>query len=174
MKAPVRGFTMVELMVALTVAGLLVLSASALHRSVTAVPERFSADRSAWDRHANMGRLLRSALGSAAPGDGPSRPFTGLPASVTFPVRAIGPAGWFGDAEGAIVRQGDRIFVTLGAAGGLIMPCVERFSLAYLTPAREWKPAYASLLLPPLAVRAVWTSCNRVSDTLLARLGARG
>ena len=89
-----RGFTLLEVVVALAITGIVVLGARAVmarlgddaaHLAVTAADD---------DRAANADRLVRELLGRAeAPGTGGPR-FAGDGQSVRFATRCDVPAGW--------------------------------------------------------------------------------
>src|SRR5437867_11053473 len=89
-----RGFTLVELLLALALGGLVVLMAQRVSAGVTDGARRLSETQEALDRRANARRLLVALVGSLDIGMSQSAGFDGRPNQVTFSTWAVTPEGW--------------------------------------------------------------------------------
>jgi len=88
------GFTLLEVVVALAVTGVVILGARAVLAQLGDDAARMTATAAADDREANAGQLVRDLLGRAeAPGQGGPR-FVGDARAVRFDTRCDVPAGW--------------------------------------------------------------------------------
>ncbi len=172
-----RGFTLIEVMVALALAAVAALAA---HRLVTGVLDgvrRVDGARSSLDREANARRLLSAVVGSITVGDARRDAFHGGRSQLTFTT-------WHADVRGRAVRRRVSVAVEDGAltARGVgaepvrLRDGVSDLALDYLLElgeaerfVREWY----SDASPPLAVRFRVSGAGG-RDTLLVLVGERG
>lgn len=89
-----RGFTLIEVMLALTLGALLVLLAHRVFTSVADGATRLTEARAALDREQNERRWLEVAFGSLDVGGG-SGGFAGAPDRAEFASWQLTPEGWF-------------------------------------------------------------------------------
>lgn len=97
MRRPDRGragFTLLEVVVALAITGMVVLGANAVLARLGDDAHHLAATAADDDREANADRLLRDLLGRAEPPMGRGGRFTGEPRAVRFGTRCDVPAGW--------------------------------------------------------------------------------
>lgn len=188
-----RGFTLVEVMVALAIGALVVLLA---HRTFAVASElrgRVTERREAHDRAMNARRLLAQAFGSLEVSTVRNTGFRGMEDEVAFTT-------WLRDEIGAPVRkqvtlrmdaaadrETDRRLIAVVAPGPgaassapdtlVLVPSASALALDYLLDfgadaawVREWhSPASA-----PLAVRLRIAREGEAVDTLLLVIGPRG
>ena len=169
------GFTLIEVIVALTLAGFVVLATHRLLAGVVDGAERLSVARRALDREANARGLL-AALVSSADVD-QRNPFQGQPHQLAFTT-------WCADSLGRAVRRRVQVRLEAGALQlhGLyaepvrLADSVTTVALEYLLQlgaderfVREWYSGASA----PAAVRLRLTQ-GATTDTLLLVLGWRG
>lgn len=171
----VGGFTLLEVMVALALAGVVLLGARALLEQVGAGSEAIAAGAVEADRDANAERTLRDLLSrvEVRPSGGP---FAGDARGARFTTWCDVPAGWQERcvASLGLVKAGDDNVLAVEARGALL-PVRRGFAageLLYLTSADRggsWVRDWNSGVEPPLAVGVVMDA-----DTLILRIGERG
>src|SRR5437899_9812466 len=105
-----RGFTLIEVIVALTISALVVLVAHQLFAAVAARGRALTAARAALDRAANARRWLAATLLSLDVGTEGASGFEGRPNRTAFSAWLLTPDGWF-----------ERRQVTLGADRGRLV-----------------------------------------------------
>lgn len=170
---PERGFTLIELMVALTVGALLVLMA---HRAFGAATDlRFALDRyrTAHDERMEARRHLVSLLGSVDVTSPAATGFRGTPARMAFTSCEHGApraVALFVSGEWLLALAGSdttRLWRTTGIAA--------EYLLAYGATA-AWVQEWQSPASAPLAVRLriERADSSGVVDTLLLAIGPRG
>lgn len=171
-----RGFTVLELTVALAVAGIVMFTAWSMVDQVARASAGIASYSNQSDREANADRLLRSLLSQIiAPADSLSV-FAGAPDVMRFVTRCEQPGGWQEACEAGLALTHmdgqlklhavfpDRI-VELHAYSG-------RASFRYLeSPAHggRWLPSWKSALSIPWAIGVVTDR-----DTAIVRIGERG
>jgi len=195
-----RGFTLIELMVALVLGGLVVLLAHRTFGVATELGGRVAARRQAHDRATNARRFLAAAFGSLEVGTVRNTGFRGLEDEVSF-------ATWLVDESGAPVRrqmtvrldrnaggatpvaaseaETARLLAIVGPVEGgnaprdtlVLAPEVTGLALDYLLDfgadaawVREWRSPVSA----PLAVRLRVGGASGAVDTLLCVIGPRG
>jgi prepilin-type N-terminal cleavage/methylation domain-containing protein len=89
-----RGFTLIELMVAIMLTGIVLLGARALWESLAVSVDRLQSQATADVRDMNGERLLRSLLGRLEVGTDQSSEFAGDEQHTTFTTWCDMPAGW--------------------------------------------------------------------------------
>jgi prepilin-type N-terminal cleavage/methylation domain-containing protein len=171
-----RGFTLIELMVALAVGSLVVVAA---HRIVTGVIDgvhQLEGAREWLDREANARRLLAALAGSIEVGGGGSG-FAGAPDRMAF-------TAWCSDSLGHHVRRRIAISVQAGALSleGLwpdpvrLLDDVRDLALDYLPDLgaeQRFVRVWESDASAPAAIR-LRLDRGTASDTLLLLVGPRG
>jgi prepilin-type N-terminal cleavage/methylation domain-containing protein len=181
------GFTLIEVIVALTVGATVVLLGHRLFAGVTDGARRMDVARIALDREANARRWLVEAFSSLDVGNGAG--FNGHADRVQF-------AAWLQTSEGWLLRRpidltvrDRRLVAQLDSGQSLVLvDSVRRLELDYLLEVgaetgdpsampgerasfvREW----ISPVSAPLAVRLRLTRMAGGADTLLLMIGPRG
>ena len=174
-----RGFTLVEVMVALAVIGVALAGARAMLGQIADDADRIGAAAEQADREANAEALLRAIAGqvevSAAPGR--EMRFAGQPQGARFHSWCQVPDGWLERCEaslGFIQVDGERVLAMRLSTGELV-PLRRGFvqgELLYLRAAGnggDWVRAWGESITPPLALGLVVDG-----DTLILRIGERG
>jgi len=168
-----RGFTLVELIVALTIGTLVVLM---VHRIVGQIVDQANAVIESRERldHEMNGRRMVSALIENTDMTAEEGEFIGYPHRVSF-------VSWFLDERGRWRR--DRITIAAGFDSTLlvmgladepyaVLPGVRWLSVEYLREG-TWLPEWISKAHPPSAVR-IRIGRSLSIDTLLSVVGWRG
>ncbi len=172
------GFTLVEVLVALTVGTLAVLIA---HQLFTAVADRgrtLTTARAALDRAANARRWLAGAFLSLDVGTEGASGFDGRPHQAAFSTWLLAPDGWFERRRVTLGPEGGRLqaAVTPGTAIAL-RDGVRDVEFDYLLePGAEshWVREWVSPVSAPVAVRMRVTGEGNEVDTLLFLIKERG
>src|SRR5437660_8402986 len=101
------GFTLLEVLVALTLSGIVVLLAHAVFTAVTDAGRQVQAARTALDRESNARRWMQAAFLSLDVGsDSMAGPFEGRPDRVTFGTWLQTPRGWLERSRIKLGRDG--------------------------------------------------------------------
>jgi len=177
-----RGFTLIEVVVGLTIAGVALLIGGSLFREAA---DRGRALTDAATVRARRGRAvqwLRSTVGSLQVGLARDDTFDGFVDRVEFTSRLETGAGWFegrrialSDSAGSLVAS-----VTPGLSF-VLLDGVARVECHYLLTAgerSEWLRGWRSPATAPIALRLVlWQtrkgSAGPKADTLVFRIGSR-
>ncbi|HWZ28405.1 MAG TPA: prepilin-type N-terminal cleavage/methylation domain-containing protein [Gemmatimonadales bacterium] len=174
-----RGFTLIEVMIALTLSALVVLLAHEIFSGVVDGVARLDTARAALDRSANARRWLIEAFGSLQTGVDSAGSFEGHPDQVGFASwQRVAPSGL--QRERILLHQAGKTLVAQRGAEVLVLKdSVARVAFDYLlepgantTWAREW----LSPVSAPLAVRirVAYLGLPVRADTLLVLIGWRG
>jgi prepilin-type N-terminal cleavage/methylation domain-containing protein len=176
------GFTLVELLVALAVGGLVIVTAHALLSTTVNTAKRRAAIGESLERRTNGIRWLRAAFRSIeVRSDSVEMGFDGASDRVSFASWLQVPDGWYERERVTIGLNAGRLVATInGQEPILLADSVIRLRFDYLLERgadapwlTEWhSPAYA-----PLAVRIRLTRKgvpNSITDTLLLLIGVRG
>lgn len=176
-----RGFTLPEVMVALAVAGLVLLGARATVDAVQGLAARSAEAARASDRALNGERALRRLVEGITTGDDEGTHFEGGALAARFRSRCPVPAGW---TEPCVVRlmvePRDSTLALVarvsGPSGGeaplVLLTARERLTLGYLHDASaggEWFTAWGRSIVAPVAV-----GVRRDDELLILPIGARG
>lgn len=171
------GFTLIEVMVALAISGIVLLGARALLTQLADHTDRIVQAASEADREANADRLLRALVGRIDASTGEARTFSGDERAARFTTWCDVPAGWqeqcgvrleiipiensqaltvhFSGGEAIVLRKGFRLgalrYLSNPGGGGIWL--------------RSWKSTIAT----PLALGIFLDS-----DTMIVRIGERG
>jgi prepilin-type N-terminal cleavage/methylation domain-containing protein len=172
------GFTLIELIVAITLSGIVLLGARALWESLAGSVDRLRVEAAADARAANGERLLRSLLGRLEVGTDQSHEFAGDPQYATFTTWCDVSSGWqercdavlaiepdSGGTERLVVRfsTGDVIALERGFSTGV---------LRYLNDPSSggvWFRIWGHGITAPLAIGVITDR-----DTAIVRIGERG
>jgi prepilin-type N-terminal cleavage/methylation domain-containing protein len=174
-----RGFTLIEVMMALTLSALVILLAHQIFSGVVGGVARLDTARAALDRRANSRRWLVAAFGSLQAGVDSAGPFEGHPDQVGFASwQVVTPSGL--RRERILLHQAGNTLVAQDADGVLVLAdSVSRVAFDYLlepgantTWAREWlSPVSAPLAL---RIRVAYLGVPARVDTALVLIGGRG
>lgn len=174
-----RGFTLIEVMVALTLSAMVVLLAHQIFSGVVDGVRRLDAARAGLDRRSNARRWLVEAFGSLQTGGDSAGSFDGRPDQVGFTAwLRVAPSGL--RRERIVLGQRGTTLVASEPGGMLALAdSVAQVGVDYLlepgantTWAREW----LSPVSAPLAVRLriTYLGVPPRADTLLLVIGGRG
>jgi prepilin-type N-terminal cleavage/methylation domain-containing protein len=171
----VGGFSLIELMVAFAIAGILLLSARAIIEEVADSADRLTSSADEADYYANAERVLRDLAGRIQSATIRSHAVAGDAATVWLATACDMPGGWLEECEVGlgIVTIDDEIALALTLPGDTIM--IRRgFTtgrLLYLADANagKWIAVWNSEITTPLAIGVVVDT-----DTLILRIGERG
>lgn len=188
-----RGFTLIEVLVALTVSGIVVLLAHAVFTAVTDAGRQVHAARLALDREANARRWLHAAFSSLDVGsDSAASPFEGRPDRIAFGAWLETAGGWFERRRLELRLNDGELVARLGSGEWGVVPdgsqlmltdSVSEVEFDYLLEPGEntkWVREWISPVSAPLAVRVRVSrgrgkgEGERVVDTLLLIVGPRG
>jgi prepilin-type N-terminal cleavage/methylation domain-containing protein len=175
-----RGFTLLEVMVALVIAGTVVLVAERVFATAVDTSRAVTVGRRSLDREINSGRLLGAVFGSIEVGPSAAQ-FEGHPSTVRFATWVQGVDGWF-ERHTVTLRLDQTRFVM--RAEGLppvaLAEGVAGLEFDYLmAPGAEtrWVREWVSPVSAPLAVRvrlAGSPRSNASADTAIYLIKARG
>jgi prepilin-type N-terminal cleavage/methylation domain-containing protein len=154
------GFTLLEVIVALAVTGLVLLGARAVLSQLGVDAERIEAAAAASDRRSNGDALLRAVVGRTANSVPDRARFVGDATGARFESWCEVPAGWLEPCQAVlgIVRTGDSASVVLTLSTGEMVPLatgLRRARLRYLVNPGEggqWLGEWTSQLSTPAAV----------------------
>jgi prepilin-type N-terminal cleavage/methylation domain-containing protein len=173
-----RGFTLIELMVAIVLSGIVLLGARALWESLAISVDRLRSQATADARAENGERLLRSLVGRLEVGTDQSHEFAGDEQHVRFTTWCDVPAGWQERCDAVVGFEpdsGDRIQLVARLSTGELVPLERGFTrglLRYLnTPAGGgvWFRIWGHGIIAPLAIGVITDR-----DTTIVRIGERG
>jgi prepilin-type N-terminal cleavage/methylation domain-containing protein len=179
------GFTLVELMVALTLAGLVVLTAHRLFAAAGDAGRTLRAARAALDRQSNARRWLAATFLSLDVGSDSAGSFEGRSDHVIFSAWELTPDGWFERRRVSLGQAGQHLVAqVLPGESVVLADSITSLDIDYLLePGAEsrWVREWVSPVSAPLAVRMriAWAGCgNRgvgcAVDTLLFLIKERG
>jgi prepilin-type N-terminal cleavage/methylation domain-containing protein len=172
-----RGFTLVEIMVAIAIGGMVMLGARALLEALADEEHRMAGETAVQDARANGERTLRALVGRLEVGTSEGGPFTGVPAATSCTSWCDVPSGWQERCEVAIAFEieGDAPVLVARLAGGRRLVLERGFhsgTLRYLNSAGaggQWFQKWGTGITAPLALGVILDS-----DTLIVRIGERG
>lgn len=173
-----RGFTLVEILVALVIGGIAVATAAAVF-AASSDGVRTLADRSdRWTREATGRAWLAQLFAGAEVRNAPGSEFVGLERFVRFPTRYWAEEGWLEPGVVSIELDEGRITTALSAGRGMVlMDSLADASFEYLIRYGEqspWLREWESGTTLPLAVRLRLTHPDQSADTVLFYIGERG
>lgn len=173
------GFTLVEVMVALVVMGVVLVGARTMLGQIADDADRITAATTNADREANAEGLLRTIAGrlDVSPVPGREVRFEGEPQGMRFASWCEVPDGWLERCDaslGFIQLEGENV-LALRLSTGEMVPLRRGFGageLVYLRDAAaggEWVRSWGASITAPLAVGVVVDG-----DTTLVAIGERG
>lgn len=184
------GFTLIEVLLALTLGSLIVVFAHRLFTGVADGTRRLTEARQALDRESNARRWLAEAFGSLVVGESGAA-FAGRADRVEFGSWQLTREGWLVRRRIAIERRGGRLVADVGAGDSVVLADnVKEVRFDYLLDpgegpsgkdldvmpgeraafVREWMSPVSA----PLAVRMRIARVAGIVDTLLLIVGPRG
>jgi prepilin-type N-terminal cleavage/methylation domain-containing protein len=190
-----RGFTLIEVVVALVLGAMVVLGAHAVFAGVTDGLARLEAARTQLDRSANAQRWLIEALGSLQVGADSAGGFEGHSATLSAPTWVRSAAGGFRRVRMTLRQESTALVAELSDGTALTLAdSVRTVAFDYLlepgaqtTWAREWvSPVSAPLAIriritrithtavPPAGGEAYVSAAAAPVDTVLLLVGPRG
>jgi prepilin-type N-terminal cleavage/methylation domain-containing protein len=184
-RPPVRrttGFTLVEVLVSLVIAGTAALLAHGLFSAAVQGSAQLRAARHALDRGSNLRRFLTSAFLSIEVGADGAGSFVGHSDRVRFATWLQTADGWFERRDIVLSLQAGRLFATMSSEPPLVLSdSVVTLGFDYLlepgTEAR-WVSEWISPVSAPLAVRIRITrrpdGATLVGDSTIYLIKARG
>jgi prepilin-type N-terminal cleavage/methylation domain-containing protein len=171
----IGGFTLIEVMVATAIAGVVILVAHQIFTGVADGARAVAAARERLDRSANARRWLKATLLSLEP------PFEGRRNHASFTSWQLAPGGWFEQEPIELLQDGSRFLGSVGAEPLQLADSVCEVAFDYLlVPGADakWVREWISPVSAPLAVRLRITGCGRQDagfvDTLLFLVKERG
>jgi len=176
------GFTLVEVLVALILAGTVLAGAAAVVGQLSAEKERQERADAELDRKATFEGWLRAAMASLAPSDAPQRRFHGTPTGFSFRARLLTAAGWFEERPVSLGVSEGKLTLRFATTELQRADCVDELKVAYLGrlgERREWVTSWTAVVTVPLAVRlrfVVRPHCGPAAlrDSLLVLVRERG
>jgi prepilin-type N-terminal cleavage/methylation domain-containing protein len=173
------GFTLLEVMVALTVMGVVLVGARTLLGQIADDADRITAASADADREANAEALLRTVAGRlelSPPADG-NAGFEGTPRGMRFHTWCEVPDGWLERCRASLgfVETNGEPLLALRLSTGETVPLRRGFAageLVYLRDAAaggDWVRDWGASLTAPLAVGVVIDG-----DTAIVAIGERG
>jgi prepilin-type N-terminal cleavage/methylation domain-containing protein len=177
-----RGFTLVEVMVALVLVGMIALLA---HRTFAAAldgSDRLQRAVRSLDREQNARRLLAAMLLSVAVGTGAAdAAFEGGPQKIRFTAWLETPEGWFERKPIELSLEAGRLLAAIPPEPPVVLGDGVTFLafdyLLELGAQSRWVSEWMSPVTAPLAVRVRMTrrlGSSSATDTLLYLIKARG
>lgn len=173
-----NGFTLIELIVAMTISGVVLLGARALWESLTGSVDRLRAQSVIEQRNANSERLLRSLVGRLEVGTDQAHEFSGEPLRATFTTWCNVPAGWLERCDADLAVEADsgttlRLVARLSTGEVIVLRRgFETGALRYLNDPLAggvWFRVWSHGITAPLAIGVITGG-----DTTILRIGARG
>jgi len=177
------GFTLIEVIVALTIAALVVLLAHQVFATVAERGRTLMAARASLDRESNARRWLAATFLSLDVGADSAGGFDGLADRVEFAAWLETADGWFERCHVALGRDGDRLVATVSPGQGVaLMDGVRAVAFDYLLEPgldARWVREWVSPVSAPIAVRirvgrGTGDEGRTVIDTLLFLIKERG
>ncbi len=170
-----EGFTVIEVMVAVVIAGIIIVAAHRIFTGVADGARAVATARESLDRRVNVRRWLKATLLSLEP------PFEGRANRASFTSWQLVPGGWFEHKAIQLSQDGSRFLATTGAEQLQLEAGVSELAFDYLLDPgadTKWVREWISPVSAPLAVRFRITGCGKRDaacvDTLLFLVKERG
>jgi prepilin-type N-terminal cleavage/methylation domain-containing protein len=176
-RAHVRGFTLVEVVVALAIAGTVVLTSRVLLEELADDAQALLKQGALIDSRANADRALRDLVGRLEVGTDEARRFSGDERVARFTSWCEVPRGWLERCSVtlAVDFEGSEAFLAASLSTGELLVVQRDFSagsLRYLGDAARggnWFRSWGESITAPLAIGVILDA-----DTLILRIGERG
>ncbi len=175
-----RGFTVIEVVVGLAIAGLALLAAGRIFGEAGARAGQIERALAASSDRSVARLWLRSAFGSLEVGLTDDDSFRGLPDRVEFASRLMVPSGWAERRRVSLGLRHDTLAAVVGGRDTTVLETgVDALDVHYLLTGgerSEWLRGWQSPATAPVAIRLIlWHRTPRVgSDTLVYLVGSRG
>jgi prepilin-type N-terminal cleavage/methylation domain-containing protein len=171
------GFSLVELLVALTLAALGVTIAASIYLHASDVVGRISAASIDREERALAMAWLTQALNGAAVTADPAAPFRGSETEMRFRSVLWVPEGWQSATDVTVSMDDDELRLEVGSGRDVVLlDSLRAVAFDYagaLGGANLWLRSWDSFAAPPLALRLRLTSDHGVVDTMLIYVGER-
>lgn len=175
------GLTLLELMIALSLGGMILAGAHAVLATLTGEADAIASRAAAADAGANGERMLRALVGRIEVGTPEAIPFTGAPDRVRFTSWCEVPAGWLERCTVTLtiaMAAGERSLLANVNAQPAVTLLSDSALVAfrYLNSAAnggQWFREWGAGISAPLALGVITRSGQR-RDTLIVRIGERG
>ncbi len=170
------GFTLLEILVALTIAGTAVLLAHQVFATAARGAESLRSARRELDTASNGRRWLASAIGSIEVGRDGDVPFDGGPHAATFSTYLLSERGWFERGVVTLEVSDSGLHARASRRTVILATGVSALDMDYLLEPgldSKWVSRWASPVSAPLALRLRLAFGGRV-DTMLFLVGPRG
>jgi len=170
-----RGFTLIEVILALTLSALVVLLAHRIFAGVVDGAQGLQGARTALDRDANAHRALTEMFGSLDIGTEGAGGFAGRPERAEFTTWQRVPSGWL-ERQRVVVAVEGGVLVARGDQTLALKDSVARVDFDYLLEPganAAWVREWISPVSAPVVVR-VRVMRILATDTLLFIVGPRG
>lgn len=168
------GFTLIELMVALLLTGMVLLIARALFAQVMVGADAIERDRVAGAHRRDREWLLEACRGIEVGTPGTTG-FSGTAQKAAFTTRVLSSRGWTELRPAEVTLDGDGLRVRAGGIDLQLVDSIGAGGLDYLADPEGgggWVVGWESPVSAPLAIRMKW-SRGGVVDSLLCPIGQR-
>ncbi len=170
-----EGFTLIEVIVAITIAGVVVTAAYRIFTGVADGARAVAVARESLDHDANARRWLKATFLSLEP------PFEGRTERVSFTSWQLQAGGWLEPKPVVLIRDGDRFVLRSPGSSLDLGRGVSGVAFDYLLDPgadSKWVREWISPVSAPLAIRLRIAGCGRRDvgcvDTLLFLVKERG
>ncbi|HEY7879187.1 MAG TPA: prepilin-type N-terminal cleavage/methylation domain-containing protein [Gemmatimonadaceae bacterium] len=176
-----KGFTLVEVLVALVVGSVVLLMAERVLAALSDQSSAIVSRNAEWDRESNGEGFLRALVGQLEIGAPGTIPFSGGPDTVRFSSWCEVPAGWLehctvtlafrgrGNDQELVAAIDDRAVVSLERG-------IRNGGFRYLESAAaggQWFQRWGTGITVPLGIGIVGRRGDKM-DTMIVRIGTRG
>ena len=176
-----RGFTLIELIVALALGGMILVGAHQVLGSLQDETRALAIRSADIETSANGLRLLRAVAGRVEVGTPEAVAFAGTPIEARFTSWCEVPAGWLERCTVVLavdtIRGAPTLIARIDNAPVIgLVPNVSAGALRYLNSAAnggQWFRAWSTGISAPLALGVI-RSRDGHADTLIVRIGERG
>ncbi len=173
------GFTLIEVLVALTLSALTVLLVHRIYRSVAGGVRQVLAHRAALDRKLNAERWLTETLRSVAVGLDGDLPFNGQADRLECTAFVRVADGWVERTRVVLSLEDSRLLARTATSEIVLADDLESGAIDYLVEpglASRWVRSWQSPVSAPAAIRLrlVPEARGSPADTLVVLIGARG
>ena len=169
------GFTLIEVLVALTIASMVIIAAHQVFRGVADGSKAVAISRESLDHRSNARRWLKATFLSLEP------PFDGRATRMSFTSWQVAPGGWFAPQAVALSAEKDRFLATTSNEPLELSKGVSDVAFDYLLEPgadTKWVREWVSPVSAPLAIRLRIAGCRKRDaacvDTLLFLVKERG
>jgi prepilin-type N-terminal cleavage/methylation domain-containing protein len=169
------GFTLIEVMVAIAIAGIVIVAAHRIFTGVADGARAVAIAREQLDRGVNARRWLKATFLSLEP------PFEGRTDRASFTSWQLVPGGWLEKAPTQLMQEGAALLGVTRAERLQLADSVSAVTFDYLLDPgadTKWVREWISPVSAPLAVRLRIAGCGRRDaacvDTLLFLVKERG